>query len=231
MSLDERILALQHSGEDPSVILAEYMPFIIATASRATGRRIGTGDDELSIALSAFHEAIASYDGSRGSFQHFAAEVIRRRLIDHIRRVSRHGNELPFSTLSTNQDGDYVPYEIEDDSQQLSRVLLQEIDALSGALAAYGISFDDLAAASPRSAKTRRACAAVVQALLSDVPSVEQMRVSGKLPVGPLSITCTLPRKILERHRKYIIAAVEILTNDYPCLSDYVSYLTGGKDK
>jgi RNA polymerase sigma factor len=58
-----------------------------------------------------------------------------------------------------------------------------------------------------------------------------QMRASGRLPIAQLCIACALPRKILERHRKYIIAAAEILTNDYPYLIEYVSYITGGQSK
>jgi RNA polymerase sigma factor len=163
MSLDERILAVQHSGEDPSDILREYMPFITASASRATGRHIGPGDDELSVALSAFQEAIAAYDGSRGGFLYFAGGVIRLRLIDYARRTARHREEVPFSALSTEVDGESRPFEIEDNSQQRSRVLRQEIDALSGALAPFGIGFADLADASPRAAKTRQACAIAVR--------------------------------------------------------------------
>jgi len=37
-----------------------------------------------------------------------------------------------------------------------------------------------------------------------------------------------VPRKVLERHRKYIIAAVVILTGDYPGLTDY---LDPGKER
>ena len=34
-----------------------------------------------------------------------------------------------------------------------------------------------------------------------------------------------LPRKILERHRNYIIAAVEILSGEYPLLAEYLSFI------
>jgi RNA polymerase sigma factor len=34
-----------------------------------------------------------------------------------------------------------------------------------------------------------------------------------------------VPRKILERHRKYIIAAIEILSGEYPYLADYLRYI------
>ena len=34
-----------------------------------------------------------------------------------------------------------------------------------------------------------------------------------------------IPRKILDRHRKYLIAAVEILHGEYPLLAEYMSYI------
>jgi RNA polymerase sigma factor len=34
-----------------------------------------------------------------------------------------------------------------------------------------------------------------------------------------------ISRKILDRHRRYIIAAVEILSGDYPLLAEYMQFI------
>ncbi len=34
-----------------------------------------------------------------------------------------------------------------------------------------------------------------------------------------------LPRKIIERHRKYIIAGIEIISGNYPILSEYLKFV------
>ncbi len=46
-------------------------------------------DEELSIALMAFNEAIDGYDTSKGSFLSFAKLVINRRLIDYLRKKTK----------------------------------------------------------------------------------------------------------------------------------------------
>jgi len=40
-----------------------------------------------------------------------------------------------------------------------------------------------------------------------------------------------VPRKIIERHRKYIIAATEIVGGDYPHLSQYMSFIKRGTSR
>ena len=65
-------------------VIVKYTPFILKTASDLTGRYINQGiDEEYSVSLIAFNEAIDSFDSTRGvSFFAFARVVIRRRLMD-----------------------------------------------------------------------------------------------------------------------------------------------------
>jgi RNA polymerase sigma factor len=48
------------------------------------------------------------------------------------------------------------------------------------------------------------------------------MRETARLPALFLEKNSKIPRKILERHRKYIIAAAEILSGEYPFLAQYL---------
>ena len=48
-------------------------------------------EDELSIAMLAFYEAILAYEKNRGAFLPYAARAIRNRLIDYYRSEKRHG--------------------------------------------------------------------------------------------------------------------------------------------
>jgi RNA polymerase sigma factor len=131
--------------------------------------------------------------------------------------------------MASQNEEDAGPFEIADQSQQKSLEIAEEVEALGGELAAYGIAFEDIADSSPRSTKTRHACASAVRALLADSEALERMARNRKLPSAFLVKTCALPRKLLDRHRTYIIAAVVILSEDYPCLSEYVSNITGGQ--
>lgn len=57
-------------------------------ASTVTHKYITKSDDEWSVVLSAFAQAIDNYNIGKGSFYSFAELVIRRRLIDYVRSVA-----------------------------------------------------------------------------------------------------------------------------------------------
>ncbi len=54
------------------------------------------------------------------------------------------------------------------------------------------------------------------------------MRCTKRLPIKIIQKNTNLPRKLLEHHRKYIVAAVIILSGDYPMLADYLSFIRKG---
>jgi RNA polymerase sigma factor len=57
---------------------------------------------------------------------------------------------------------------------------------------------------------------------------ITQIQHEKYLPIKIIQKNLKVPRKLLERHRKYIIAVVEILKGDYPYLSEYLKDLKGG---
>ena len=89
-------------------------------------------------------------------------------------------------------------------------------------LGAYGFSFFDLSNSSPKAEKTRRQCALAVRTLIEDTALISRMQASKTLPIRELALRSGVSKKLLERHRKYIIAATEILTGDYPVLGEYL---------
>ena len=89
----------------------------------------------------------------------------------------------------------------------------------------YGFSFFDLADASPKTEKTKKSCAQAVRTLIATAILMAQMRLKRLLPIKELSEASGVIRKILERHRKYIIAAAEILDGDFPILAGYMAFI------
>ncbi len=77
---------------------------ILCTASRVTGHFVTKSDDEWTIALSAFVEAVKAYDLKRGSFFNFAKMVIQRRLIDYIRQQKKYRNEITVNPVLFDSD-------------------------------------------------------------------------------------------------------------------------------
>ena len=96
---------------------------------------------------------------------------------------------------------------------------------MQGILQLYGFSFFDLADASPKTEKTRKSCGQAVRTLIATAILMAQMRLKRLLPIKELSEASGVIRKILERHRKYIIAAAEILDGDFPILAGYMAFI------
>ena len=75
-------------------LIRRYIPFIRAEGSKFLGRFCTDNDDEYSIAMIAFHEAIMEYSRERGAFLKYAGLLIRSRLTDYARKESRHQGNL-----------------------------------------------------------------------------------------------------------------------------------------
>ena len=106
-----------------------------------------------------------------------------------------------------------------------------EIEAASQILSTYGFSFYDLAGCSPKAEKTKKACAKAVAYIIRNPLIASEMMSTKLLPVKLIEKNSNIPRKIIERHRKYIIAAVEIMTGDYPFLAEYMRFIREELDR
>ena len=212
-------------------LLTQYENFILKCASRAARSYISKSDDEWSIALSAFTEAIDKYSADKGSFLNFAELVIRRRIIDFMRSRSRYAPEISvnpslFNTDSKDEEDYSMRSEIakkvsivENNSIKLEIILINEI------FSDYGFSFMDLAECSPKSQKTKKSCAKAVAYLIKAPILTNEIKIKKQLPLNIIEKNTKIPRKLLERHRKYIIAAVEIMSGDFPNLAGYMEYI------
>jgi RNA polymerase sigma factor len=189
------------------------------TAYRTLGRFIDNSDDEWSIVLLAFHEAVQQYEPEKGTFTAFADMVIKRRLIDEIRRQARRRDEISVDMSATD---DVILAEAADRQEERKSELKLEIDALTEVLDKYEITFNDLAECSPKASRTRKHCGTAVNLLAGNEELLSAMRTSCRLPVKKIIELGKIPPKILERHRKYIIVAVEITAGDYPLLDEYI---------
>ena len=86
----QQVYAAKEDVEAADRLIGIYMPFIKAETAKYLKRPPVEGhDDELSIAMIAFHEAIGGYSRVRGAFLKYAAMLIRSRLIDYSRRERR----------------------------------------------------------------------------------------------------------------------------------------------
>lgn len=228
--LNKRVMSAASDSEELTSLIEEYQNFIIATASKASRRYITKSDDEWSISLSAFSQAVKAYSLEKGNFLSFAELVIRRRLIDYNRQQKNNINETLIDPAILSDNNNIESPGIQ--NQIISKVsssqdnsLKYEIEAANSVFAKYGFSFFDLTTCSPKAKKTRTACAKVVAYIIKTPIILEQLRSSKILPIKTIQNNSGIPRKIIERHRKYIIAAVEVLTGNYPYLAEYLRFI------
>ena len=80
--VNERAVAALSSESEFEGFVKDSRNFILKQASAAAGRFITDSDDEWSVALMAFTEALKAYDLSKGNFYPFASVVIKRRVVD-----------------------------------------------------------------------------------------------------------------------------------------------------
>lgn len=210
-------------------LIARYEPLILRMASRAVGRYIRKGqDDEASIALLAFNEAITSFDPDRGrGFVRFAEQVIRRRLVDHYRRQRR--PEVVLSDLEEEDEEGrtYVPVlaqaAIERDRQDSEATARrEEIEVFESRLRQFGLSLDELVRICPRHEDSRRSAMAVGRMVAEDTELREHLVTRHELPMKALEERVSVSRKTLERQRKYIIAVALMASGEFPHLHDYL---------
>ena len=68
-------------------LIRDYIPFIRSEASKCISRLCTEQDDEYSIAMIAFHEAILGYERGRGAFLSYASMLIRSRTMMTMRMM------------------------------------------------------------------------------------------------------------------------------------------------
>lgn len=238
----DRVRQAQNDDQYLNEFIRENEHFIKVTAFHAINRFVSKSDDEWSVALIAFHEAVKSYDSSKGDFKAFASLVIKRRLTDYLISQSRR-REVPLEpeVLAGETPGEETATALQLEVQSKMAALSDsgevasyvsgavcvrdEIEAVQAILPLYGFSFFDLAECSPKKEKTKKACADAAAVLLRSPELFKKMQETRALPMKELQTLCRVPRKLLERHRRYLIAAAEILHGDYPLLSEYLDYI------
>jgi RNA polymerase sigma factor len=223
--VENRVLLAQNgSGEELDGLLRAYSPFLKKAAYLACNRYIDEHDDEYSIALGGFHEAVMKYDRSRdASFMTFAHLVIRRKLIDHLRKESRNslaghlaiGEE---SAAAAEESASLSRY-TEDREVEERR---EEIRRYSELLDKFGLSFSELADVSPKHADARRTAMDLAVIICSSEELMRETLRKKRLPIRKLEKLVGVSRKTIERHRKYILAMVILKDSDLPMLNEYL---------
>lgn len=207
-----------------NTFIEEHKAFIIHTVTQVTKRYLDLhNDEEISIGLMAFNEAIDQYDSEKNdNFLAFAGLVIRRRVIDYIRYSLKTSHEISLSIFGDSETAIPRTIGVHSIDPFHSASSKEEILQLSSLLKGYGISFSDLIKHTPKHQKTRQLVFYLVNILLVHYELLEILLKKKQLPIKELLQHVSVSRITLERHRKYIIALTLIMYGEFESLQNYV---------
>lgn len=219
--------------------ITDYQPYVAKVTSRFCKRYIDPSrDDEFAVALSAFNEAISQYSHEAGRpFLGFSEMVIRRRLIDYIRKEQRFLQQVPYSSFEMEDEEENLmnpvdvhqairEYELQKDMEDRK----SEIMELNHVLKDFGVSFSDLVEASPKHADSRESLAKIGIMMAQDSALMRLLLVKRMLPIKEMLERTGFSRKTLERNRKYIIAVAIIYNGPFPYLREYLRFARPEED-
>lgn len=233
MTQEHDIVAKVYAAKDDSQaaddLVSQYLPFIKSETAKFINRPPQEGyDDELSIAMFAFHEATLAYKKGKGAFFPFAAKAIRNRLIDFTRKEKRHKNLVPLDGTNEEDDDTRTLIEkagvAEDNVQEhaMRASAKAEITQFTEELADFGLSLTDIADSCPKQKRTLKACHEALDYAKQHPMIIETLIESKKLPLRQLSHGSKVSRKTLERHRDYMIAILLAYSNGFEIIRGHL---------
>ncbi|WP_106498144.1 RNA polymerase sigma factor SigI [Lentibacillus sp. Marseille-P4043] len=228
-SLEEMIVSIQQGDKvAQNYLLKTYQPFIAKCVSEVCKRYIDPKkDDEFSIGLAAFNEAIMTYSADRGSsFLSFAKLVVKRKVIDYIRFMQK-------TPVSASLDENYDEEQMENASeivavkeiyqqQQEAWFRREEIAEFKEKLSEYKLTLTELTEVSPKHRDARDSAVRTARILYHDPELKAFVERKKKLPIKDLMKKVDVSKKTLERNRKYILAIFIVLNEDFIYLKDYL---------
>lgn len=228
LSIEELVKSAQDGDEFVlDYLLRTYQPFIAKNVSEVCKRYIDPKrDDEFSIGLSAFNEAIMQYAPERGSFFAFAKLVVKRKVIDYIRYTTKNPTAVSLDE-SFDEEQMENPAEISlvkenYKKEQDAWYRKQEIIEYSKKLAEFKITLEELTKVSPKHKDARESAIHTAKILYNDEELRSFVKTTHKLPIKDLVKLVDVSKKTLERNRKFIVAIFIVLDGEYIFLKEYV---------
>ncbi len=234
MDSEHEIVALVYAAKEninaADDLVRKYLPFIKSETAKFLGRMPIEGeDDEIGIAMFAFHESAIAYEKGRGNFLSFAARAIKNRLIDYQRKENRHKGNISIDESMDFEDenGTSLIEKIDtgrDEIAERQQVIAtrEEITDFAFQLGNYGLKLSDVAENCPKQERTLAACHKALDFAKKNTYILEQLVATGKVPMAAICEGSGVDRKTLERHRKYLLAILLAYTNGFEIIRGHL---------
>lgn len=227
-SLEERVEKAKKNQQELNELIEEYKPFIASTLQKKTGKYLRYGyDDELTIGMMAFKEAIESYDKSKGRFLNFAKHVITLRGIDYYRKNEKLKDTVYLQGIYDIENEDMrvvIKNRAMEEYQHKNVNEMRKLEILEykRELKEWGIEFLELVQTSPKQQKLKKTYKDIAQFIVQNQDMLNKLISIKRLPLKEIENSILIHRKKLERGRIYIIALVIAAIGDYELIREYI---------
>lgn len=209
---NEKIIEPQATEE----FIEKHIPFIISCISKFTGRYVSIeNDDEYSIGMMAFVEAIEKYKESRGDFYAFSRLVIESRLKNFFEKENKHSKNK--SIEDYKERGTDLVDNLEDhDKDDLNREFtINEIKKLKEEIDDFGFGFEELVNEAPKHKDTREKAIDISEKSSREKDITDFMFVKKRLPIKNMSDRFNVSEKVIRKSKLFIITVIIILFRGY----------------
>lgn len=209
---NEKIIEPQATEE----FIEKHIPFIISCISKFTGRYVSIeNDDEYSIGMMAFVEAIEKYKESRGDFYAFSRLVIESRLKNFFEKENKHIKNK--SIEDYKERGTDLVDNLEDHNKDdLNREFtINEIKKLKEEIDDFGFGFEELVNEAPKHKDTREKAIDISEKSSREKDITDFMFVKKRLPIKNMSDRFDVSEKVIRKSKLFIITVIIILFRGY----------------
>lgn len=225
IEIEEAVLLLQEENEwARDEFIKKYESLIKVFTSNVCKRYVDASDEEYSIGLLAFNEAIDQFKIEHNKkFLGFAEIVVRRRVIDYIRKEKRNQNRNVLLDSELFEEEITPPVSMERYGEaKMAEERKEEIDLFEHVLKSYGLSFEELTRVSPKHKDARIAAKEIAEFITENEELKYSLLEKKVLPMKELLARTKVSRSTLERQRKYIISLVLLMSGDYHYLKEFL---------
>ena len=206
-------------GKNINEIIEEHIPFIIRTISNLTGRYVTIGnDEEYSIALLAFEQAVRDFDEEKGSFLSYARLVIESRLINYFKSKSVRNDSKTLSLDELYESGQDFSKKENHSNEDLK----EEIELYCRELSLFGLNLEKMADVSPKHRDTRKNAIYAAEIASTDDEIVKKVYEKKKLPIRKVSIISNFSEKVIKRSKVFILGTMLIFIKNLNCLIQWI---------
>lgn len=200
-------------------LIDQHIPFIIKSISDVTGRYVSCeNDEELSVGMLGFNEAIERYDNEKGHFLSFAKLVISSRIKNYLKGENKHQHssleELVDKGLEIKDE--YVEQE-EDNS-----LLIEDINRLKSEISSFGFTLEDLVNEAPKQQATRTNAIYLSEQISKEEEFTSFMYLKKRLPIKKIVLRFQVTEKVIKRSKKFIISVVIIIDKNLSSLKNWI---------